>query len=445
MTLTARFGAVRRELRVPLYRNAYALMLNTVVNSGLGLVYWVLAARTYPDAEVGRGNALISLMMLLSVVAQLNFGAALIRFLPRAGTASRGLLFAAYGTAAALSALVAGVAVLWCHLALTASDPLHMSWAFGAWFVVSTVAWSVFALQDAALTGLRSTLWVPLENGLYGLFKLVLLVVFAAGSVAYGVFSSWTLPVLVLLLPVTWLILGRLLPRHVRESGESEQVPERRTVARYIAGDYAGQLLTQASTSLLPVLVVAQLGVEQAAYILPAQTIFTALNLLALGITSSLVVEGARDEAHAHTFAVAVLRRIAITVVPAAIVITVTAPWLLELFGPRYRTGATTVLQLLMLSTLPRIVSVLYTTRCRLQNRTGRVALLQGGQSALLVGGTVALAPTLGLSAVGWAALVSQLVPAVVLAPTVVHWLFPRSPRDVAIEDATPPARSSPR
>jgi hypothetical protein len=51
-----RLAAVRRELGVPMYRNAYALMLNTVVNSALGLLYWVVAARTSSPEDVGRGT-----------------------------------------------------------------------------------------------------------------------------------------------------------------------------------------------------------------------------------------------------------------------------------------------------------------------------------------------------------------------------------------------------
>ena len=72
-----------------MYRDAYALMLNTIVNSGLGLLYWIVAARTSSPEDVGRGNALISLMLLVSVLTQVDFGQALIRFLPRAGTGTR--------------------------------------------------------------------------------------------------------------------------------------------------------------------------------------------------------------------------------------------------------------------------------------------------------------------------------------------------------------------
>jgi hypothetical protein len=78
---------------------------------------------------------------------------------------------------------------------------------------------------------------------------------------------------------------------------------------------------------------------------------------------------------------------------------------------------------LLMLGVFPKIVTALYNTRCRLQNRTGRIAVLQCLQAAVLLGGTAALAGTWGLVAVGWAALAAEAVPALILAPTVVRWL----------------------
>jgi O-antigen/teichoic acid export membrane protein len=416
-------GLLRRELGVPLFVNAYALMLNTAVNSVFGLLYWIVAARAFSDAEVGRGSALVSLMLLVSVLTQVNSGQALIRFLPRAGTASRGLVLAAYGCSSGLAVLGAGAVMAYCHLALDPGDPLHVSLPFAGWFVVSTAVWSVFNLQDSALTGLRAAVWLPLENGVYGLVKLGLLVLVAQTSLADGVFTSWTLPVVALLVPVNLLLFRRVLPRRARESAPDQQPPSRAVLARYMAGDYTGQVFTQLSSSFLPVLVVALLGAAEGAYFLPAQTVFVAMNLLALGITSSLVVEAATDEARAAHFARAVLRRIAATVLPAAAVVALAAPWLLELFGPQYRANATLLLQLLMLSTLPRVVVSLSITRARLRNRTGRLALLQLAQAVGVIGGVLALSGWLGLDAVGWSVLVVELVLAAAVAPGVLRWL----------------------
>ncbi|MCW2632194.1 MAG: hypothetical protein JWR88_1156 [Pseudonocardia sp.] len=434
-SLPTRFAGLRRELSVPLYRNAYALMLNTVVNSAFGLLYWIVAARTLSADEVGRGNALVSLMLLVSVLTQLNWGQALIRFLPRAGSSSQRLVISAYGTAAGLAVLGSVAVMAYCHVVLDPTDPLYVSLPFACWFVLSTTAWSLFNLQDAVLTGLRSAMWIPLENGVYGLVKLALLVAVARSSLTDGVFTSWTLPVIALLVPVNLLIFRRLLPRHVAESPADQTPPTRRILARYLAGDYAGQVFNQFSSSFLPVLVVALLGPADAAYFLPAQTIFFALSLLSLSITSSLVVESSRDEAGSHRYATAVLRRMGFTVLPAAAIIAIAAPWLLELFGPDYRANATLLLQLLMISTFPRVVVSLYMAKCRLDRRTGPLALLQFVQAALIISGTVLLTGPLRLAAVGWSALAVELLLAVVVAPSVVRWLAPHRGRQ-----PTPPA-----
>jgi O-antigen/teichoic acid export membrane protein len=423
---STRLGALRRELRVPLYRNAYALMLNTAVNSAFGLLYWIVAAHVFTDDEVGRGNALVSLMLLVSALTQLNFGQALIRFLPRSGTASVRLVGTAYAVSAGLAVVGSAAVMAWCHLVLAPSAALYVSLPFAAWFVASTTAWSIFNLQDSALTGLRSSSWVPLENGVYGLVKLLLLVIVAGTSLEHGVFTSWTLPVIALLVPVNLLIFRRILPRHVAETAAEQIVPTRRVLTRYMGGDYTGQVFNQLSTSFLPVLVVHLLTPADGAYLLPAQTIFAAMTLLSTAITSSLVVEGAKDSERAHRYARAVLRRIAVTVLPAAVLLALAAPWVLELFGPQYRANATLLLQLLMLSTFPRVVVSLYVTKMRLDNRTSVLAVIQVGQAAAIVGGTAALAGPLGLVAVGWSALVTEIALALVVTPPVLRWLRKR-------------------
>ncbi|GAA4545729.1 hypothetical protein [Pseudonocardia xishanensis] len=421
--MTTRIASLRRELSLPLFRNTYALMLNTLLNSGFGLVYWVVAARAYPEAEVGRGNALTSLMLLVSILTQLNVGQALVRFLPRAGTGSSRLVSSAYGISTGFGLLGASGVAAYCHLFRPEGDPLHMSWGFGLWFVVSTVLWSLFTLQDSVLTGLRESMWIPLENGVYGVVKLVVLLAVAQTSVSDGVFTSWTLPVVGLIVPVALLVFRRLLPRHVAATRDVEEPVDRRAVSRYVAGDYAGQVFGQAGSSFLPVLVVALLGPASGAWFLPAQTVFVAINLLTLSITSSLVAEAARDPDHAHLHARAIIRRLAVTVLPAALVLGLAAPWVLQLYGDAYRANATLLLQLFMISILPRVVVALFMTLNRLRNRTWVLATLQLVQAAALIGGVAALHGTLGLDAVGWTTLGVELLLALVVLGPVIRWL----------------------
>src|SRR5205085_3467489 len=48
---------LRTHIDEPFFRNAYALILNTGLNGLLGAGFWLLAARNYDDADVGRASA----------------------------------------------------------------------------------------------------------------------------------------------------------------------------------------------------------------------------------------------------------------------------------------------------------------------------------------------------------------------------------------------------
>ncbi len=89
-------SGLRRQLTDPLSRNGYALVANSGATGLLGLLYWVLVARLYPTAVVGRASAAYAAMNLLAGFTALNFNGALTRFIPQAGHRTRRLVTQAY-------------------------------------------------------------------------------------------------------------------------------------------------------------------------------------------------------------------------------------------------------------------------------------------------------------------------------------------------------------
>ena len=93
-------------LRNPLYRSGYSLVINTAASTAVGVAYWAIAAHMYDKQDLGRSSALISALIFLSSLAQLNLSNALARFLPQSGRAGR-LIGYSYGASAAAAVVAA--------------------------------------------------------------------------------------------------------------------------------------------------------------------------------------------------------------------------------------------------------------------------------------------------------------------------------------------------
>jgi O-antigen/teichoic acid export membrane protein len=413
----------------PLLRNGYALMANTAVTAVLGLAYWLLAARLYPPSAVGAGGAAVSALLFVAGVSQLNFMGAITRFLPVAGAASKRFLAATYAITVACSVILGTLAVATSRWWAPDDSPLRSGAGAGAVFVAGVAVWCLFVLQDSALTAVRQAVWVPVENGLFGLAKIGLLAAFAALAIGKttgaGILASWALPAAACVVPVNLLLFRRFLPRHVEgrmAAGGAEAPLTPRRVARFVAGDYLGSLFSQALLSLMPLLVVALEGSSEGGHFFVAWTVATTIDLLASNLATSLTVEGALDQDRLAHFGREVLRRLALVLVPISLGTILLAGALLTPFGAGYRSHSATLLRLLAAASLPRALATVSIGVCRVERRVLRIAAVQAAQAILVLGLAALLLPHLGIVGAGVAALVGHTAVAVAVLP----WLRKR-------------------
>ncbi|AIR97538.1 lipopolysaccharide biosynthesis protein [Streptomyces glaucescens] len=399
-----------------LFRNAYALMLNTAISAVLGLGFWLAAARYYSESAVGQGSAAIAAMKLLAGLTALTLTGTLARFVPVAGRATGRLVVGAY----AGSSLVVALAAVGFLLTLERWGP---SYGFldgpvnGLGFVAAVIAWNLLTLQDGVLTGLRSALWVPAGNTAFSAVKLGLLVACAAAVPTAGVFVSWAAATAVSVLPLGWLVLRRLVPRHAAATGEHTGPPSPREIGRFLAGDCTGSLFSLAVVHLVPVIVATQVGAEDNAYYYVTATIGGTVSLLAVNMGASLTVEGSHDPGRLAADTRAALRRMARIMLPVCAVLFFGAPWILGVFGAGYADAATPLLRWFAVGALLRVVTETYFAVLRARDRTAGLAWLQGLLCVLVLGLTMLLLPRMGLTGAGVAEIVSLSVIVAIAAP----------------------------
>jgi O-antigen/teichoic acid export membrane protein len=434
---------LRRQWTDPLSRNGYALVANTGATGVSGLIYWVLVARLYPTDVVGRASAAYAAMNLLAGFTALNFNGALTRFLPQAGRRTAKLIKHSYLVSSVASVLVTIPFLVTIHLwgpsYAELGNPIT-----GLFFVGCVVCWAIFTLQDSVLAGMRSAHWVLLENTVFGIAKIVLLILFASRFVHIGIYLSWMVPCVLTVPLINSLIFSRLVPRHTAATMDVEP-PTNRQIGRFLAGDYAGAMFLLATSNLVPVLVAAMISdVKDTAYFYMAWLVGGILDLVAVNMAISLTVEGSFDASSLAHHCRRALQKIGLLIVPAATLIALLAPWGLGLFGPEYAKVGAPILQLLALATLPKTLTEVYLGALRAQSRTRMVAIVQGIRATLMLGLTVWLVETMGLVGAGVAAVVTQVVVAAMISPGLWRALTgDRAPAAQPVLDALTAAEAS--
>jgi O-antigen/teichoic acid export membrane protein len=413
---------IRAHIRVPLFGNAYALIANTGITAILGFAYWVMAARLFDATDVGLAAAAISAMSLLAMLSQFNLEAAMVRFVPTAGADTRRLVGTVYVVCIAAAA-IAGVLFLLLLDRLAPTLAFLHTHGWDALFVIATVAWSIFILHDGILVGLGRAIWVPVENATFGILKLAFLFAFI-GAGPLGLFASWALPGIMVVIPFTALIFWRLIPRHAREHQYREEPISAHAVRSFAAGNYLGSIFEQGTVLVLPLLVTYVAGPAENAFFYQSWIIAYTLILVAENTSRSLTVEAAKNEYQLRAYSRIVVGHTLRILVPAVVGLILLAPLLLGIFGSDYVVGGTQILRLLTLAAIPYTVVALALVVARIQYRLREVVAIQAAVALLALGSSAVLVQRYGGTGVAAAWLGTQTLMAAVLLATRLRWLY---------------------
>lgn len=371
-------------LHSPLLRNGYALIASAGLTSVLGVAFWAIAAHLYTPQQVGIGAALISTMLTLGNVSQLNLGNLLNRYLPSAGAYTLRLVLAAYVIAGSTAVLLSNLAIVFIssfviELAFLREEPFCATA-----FVVATVAWTLFALQDSIFAGLRHAIVVPLKNTLFSASKLLLLALFAGSSLlGSGLYAAWVLPLPLLLALANWLIFFRF-PR--QRQVEKSAALSWHAVARYFGWDYLGTLASMAAMGSAP-LVVLHFGsaADLAVYYISWEIAYS-VYLISRSMGISLLAEAVVDKARLPRLAIDALVYTLLPLVAVVAILIVGASWLLPLLGAHYAGASPAMLRILAASCLPWGLVTLMLAVARANGHTHVVAIAQVATLVIVLG-----------------------------------------------------------
>ncbi len=379
------------------------LALASLVNSGLGAVYWFVAARLYPTADVGVASTTINTALTLATVSNLALGPVIERLLPVAGRLQLRLVTLVQIVTVVLAVLLAGLFLL-----VGPADRLFSDGREQLLFVVAVPVLAQYTIQDSVLIGLRLGRVNALRNVLHALVKLALIGALATTGAASGIVLSWIVPSLVgvTVIQVALLVSGQLLrrDRHV-----APQLPTTRRILGFNAMATIWMVVQALPGLIIPVIILRGTSGEDAAYFNLSWTVVTASTVLISAVAGPFVSAAARFPEQlaplTRRFIVMYLR---ISVL-RALIVAVGGPVLMWIYGADYARHATPLLLLIALGQAISTSAYIYGNLERVNGRIGFSALLQGVGAAVLIGAAAVLVPAHGLVGAGVAYLIHDV------------------------------------
>jgi O-antigen/teichoic acid export membrane protein len=403
------FGATWRQLRhSTLLMNSLYLMLATGAVAAFGFLFWMVVARSYAAATVGLATTLLSVSGLISLVSLVGFDATFVRFLPRSQRKNDQI-----NSGLIIVTLTSTVLALISVLVLPLTAPrlafiLHNPWYFLS-FIFFTIMTSLNTLTNAIFLAFRQVKYIFIINVAFSALKVALpllivhgntMTIFTMAGVAQAVGFGLSLVYMKRKLSYTFLpkVHWDIL----------------RVIKKYSFSVFASSIINLLPATLLPLLVIKQLGPENAAYFYMTFTIANLLYVIAYSSMQSAFAEGSHDESaiKSHIFKAAKL--IAVLLLPAALVTALLSNFILGIFGDGYAAKGHLLLQLFTISSLFVAVYAGMGAIFKVTKNLRGVITMNCVYTLTILGFSYIFITRIGLVAIGWAWMLGNLTASIV-------------------------------
>ncbi len=322
-----------------LARNSGFTIATAAANGILGFAFWTVADRWAPPSSIGAATALLSVVILASIIANFGIGPTIVQRLPQLKQPREwaSMVSAAVIASGAIASII-GIFLLLIvpHIAPVYNVVLHRP-ILAVTLVFGVVFLTCATMLDYVNMGARETHVGFIRNVIFGLLKLGLLVALVLVGVeesTTSLLSVWIWSSAI----ISLLTFAYLLPL----TGHENHWPTRETWAELgqgavrIVWNYLAMLGGAVIPYLMPLVVITVLSPTQNAYFYMAWTIANLLLVVSAAVSGNMLAEASFTSGHLRAQVISGMRIVCSILVPASIVILLFGKTILSAFGSAY-------------------------------------------------------------------------------------------------------------
>jgi O-antigen/teichoic acid export membrane protein len=402
------------KFKDPLHKNAIYLMMNHLVTSGLGFIFWMVVARYYPPHEVGVASVIISSMLLIAILGNLGFGIGLIRFLPDAKTEDANEMINSCFTISGIFTSIL-IAIFLIGLNIWAPDLgfIRDNAIYVLIFFLFTLIWMISPLINSIFISKRASIYVFIkDSGIFSVLKVVLPLVFITYG-AFGIYASWGLAA-----AMAFIVSILFFLRRIHSGYKLKFIIKKKAVNHMIQfslGNHIGEVFKILPGLVLPLMILNLLTASDAGYFYISWMLSSLLIMIPIAVSTSLLAEGSIKASSFKEDLRKSVELILALLIPATLIIYFLGDMLLVLVGTQYSDNAFALLQLLAIASLPFTINIIYMTIKRLEKKVKEIIGIYGIMAFGTLGMSYIFINDIGLVGAGYAWLFGQTTVAMVV------------------------------
>ena len=352
---------LEKDFNLPLVKSASHLIIGTGIQSSLTFLFWIIAARMFETTTIGLTSALLSVLSVFAIIAELGFGMGLIRFLPGAGNKENALINTCFTLSSVFSSLLAILFIIGLPFWGQSFIPLFSSPIFSFLFIIFSIFLTLFPLLMAIFLGKRMTKLIVYSTSITCLTRIgfLLVIIFFSQSV-FSLFFISFLSTFVGLFIAIFIFLPQVMPSY--RLFPTIHVGLLMDIRNFTAINYISRLILLITPLILPLMIVNILGSEMNAYFAISWTIVAIGQVIPTSIFNSFLAESVNEKKLNKKNFKKVLIMMLELLIPVTILLIVLSNFILSFFGPTYADQGTVLVRILALSLIPWGIIYLFIT-----------------------------------------------------------------------------------
>jgi len=320
----------KKHYRDPLFKNSYFLMGNIFLFSGVGFLFWIIAARFYSPAEIGIGSTIISTTSFFSIFSLIGLDISLIRYLPDEKD-KVSMINSSFLLTAIISLLISIIFILGTSIWSPALDILKKNYILGLFFIFFTIFASLSTLQISIFIAFRHSKY-SFYQSIINISKVILLPLLTFFGV-FGLYSAFG---------ITYILTFIWGNKYIQKIHSSYQFTPKidiiivKKMFFYSLGNYLANILIYFPNYILPLMLLNILGSTITGYFYIAWTLSSVLLTISGSVSRSLLAEGSLTPENNQKNILKSLKFTFVILIPLIILIILFGKYFLLLFGKDY-------------------------------------------------------------------------------------------------------------